>query len=94
VKNDGSYIHLLKNASLLHYTGDRIMGAVETKTNTTEIIEKNTQAEAFRRKLMVKDSFHVILGSFHPTQQVFYMITNAAQSDAPVIIFGEIETGK
>ncbi len=94
MKNDRSYIHVLKNASLLHDTEGRVMGAVETMTDITEIIEKDTQIEAFRRELMAEDSFHGILGGSSAMQQVFDIITNAAQSDAPVIIFGESGTGK
>jgi PAS domain S-box-containing protein len=94
VKKDGSYIHVLKNASLLHDTEGKVMGAVETMTDITEIIEKDTQIEVFRRELLEEDSFHGILGVSAPMQRVFDMIANATQSDAPVIIFGESGTGK
>ncbi|MBC8432466.1 MAG: sigma 54-interacting transcriptional regulator [Desulfobacterales bacterium] len=93
-KKDGSNIHVLKNASLLHDTEGQVMGAVETMTDITEIIVKDTQIEAFRRQLLAEDGFHGILGISVPMRQVFDMIANAAQSDAPVIIFGESGTGK
>ncbi|MBW1607996.1 MAG: PAS domain-containing protein, partial [Deltaproteobacteria bacterium] len=70
VKNDGSHIHVLKNASLLHDTEGRVMGAVETMTDITEIIEKDSQIEAFRRELMAEDSFQGILGVSNAMQQV------------------------
>jgi transcriptional regulator with PAS, ATPase and Fis domain len=63
-------------------------------TDVTELIEKDTQIEAFRRQLRAEDGFHGILGSSAPMQRVYDLITNAAQSDAPVIIFGESGTGK
>ncbi|OEU64387.1 MAG: sigma-54-dependent Fis family transcriptional regulator, partial [Desulfobacterales bacterium PC51MH44] len=63
-------------------------------TDITEIIEKDIQLEAYRRELRSEDSFHGILGASDPMQQVFDMIANASQSDAPVIIFGESGTGK
>lgn len=94
VKNDGSHIHVLKNASLLHDTEDRVMGAVETMTDITEIIDKDSQIEAFRRELMAQDSFHGILGVAGAMKKVFDLVSNAAQSDAPVIIYGESGTGK
>ena len=94
MKKDGSYIHVLKNAALLHDAAGKVMGAVETMTDITEIIEKDIQIEAFRRELKAEDSFHGILGVSTPMQHVFDMVTNAAQSDAPVIIFGESGTGK
>jgi len=94
MKKDGSYIHVLKNAALLHDAAGKVMGAVETMTDITEIIEKDIQIEAFRRELKAEDSFHGILGVSTSMQHVFDMVTNAAQSDAPVIIFGESGTGK
>jgi len=93
-RKDGSYIHVLKNASLLHGTSGEVMGAVETVTDITEIVEKDNQIAAFRRELRSEDGFHGLLGTSASMQQVFDLITNAAQSDAPVIIFGESGTGK
>jgi len=94
MKKDGTYIHVLKNASLLHDTAGKVMGAVETMTDITELTEKDTQIEAFRRELKTEDGFHGILGASAPMQRVFDLISNASQSDAPVIIFGESGTGK
>ena len=86
--------HVLKNASLLHDTDGSVMGAVETMTDINELIEKDTQIEAFRRELQTEDGFQGILGASAPMQQVFDLIGNAAYSDAPVIIFGESGCGK
>ncbi len=91
---DGRYVHALKNASLLHDADGNVIGAVETITDITEIVEKDNQIAAFRRELRSEDGFHGILGASRPMQQVFSMISNAAQSDAPVIIYGESGTGK
>ncbi len=94
LKKNGAYIHVLKNASLLHDTDGNVMGAVETMTDITELIEKDTQIEAFRRKLRTQDGFQGIIGASASMQQVFDLISNASYSDAPVIIFGESGTGK
>ena len=94
MKKDGVYIHVLKNASLLHDINGQVMGAVETMTDITELIEKDTQIEAFRRELQTENGFHGILGASASMQQVFDLISNASHSDAPVIIFGESGTGK
>ena len=94
VKKGGSYSHILKNASLIKDAEGKVIGAVETFTDITEIIDKDGQIEAFRRELKSEDSFHGILGASSAMQRVFELITNAAQSDAPVIIFGESGTGK
>jgi len=93
-KADGSYINVLKNASLLHDNSGKVIGAVETLTDISELVKKDTQIEAFRRELRSRDGFQGILGTSGPMQQVFDLITNAARSDAPVIIFGESGTGK
>ena len=94
VKKNGVLIHALKNASILHDAKGKVIGAVETIADITEIIEKDNQIAAFRRELRSKDGFHGIIGVSHPMRQVFDLIENAAQSDAPVIIYGESGTGK
>lgn len=94
VKKDGTLIHTLKNASILHDAKGKLIGAVETIADITEIIEKDNQIAAFRRELRSKDGFHGIIGVSYPMRQVFDLIENAAQSDAPVIIYGESGTGK
>ena len=94
IRKDGEPIHIVKNASVLLDSKGNITGAVETITDITDLIEKETQIETFRRELRTEDRFHGILGNSAPMQQVFNMITNASESDAPVIIFGESGTGK
>jgi two-component system response regulator HydG len=93
-KKNREPFHLLKNASLLHDEDGAVIGAVETLTDITEIIEKDNQIEEFRRELRSKDGFHGILGVSPSMTRVFDLIANAAGSDAPVIIFGESGTGK
>ena len=94
LRKNGSYVQVLKNASLLKDTDGSVMGAVETMTDITELIEKDTQLEAFRRKLRTEDGFHGILGASAPMQQVFDLISNASNADAPVIVYGDSGTGK
>jgi PAS domain S-box-containing protein len=91
---DGSFIHAVKNASILNDSSGNIIGAVETITDITEIIEKETQLEAFRQVLRSKDGFHGLIGISAAMRQVYDLIENAAQSDAPVIIYGDSGTGK
>ena len=94
VKKNGSKIHVLKNASLLQDSSGEVLGAVETLTDISEIVQKDHQIEAFQQQLRAEDGFHGIIGVSASMQKVFKLITNAAQSDAPVIIFGESGTGK
>ena len=94
IRKDGTSAHVIKNASLLRDANGSVMGAVETVTDITEIIEKDTQIEAFQRELRSEDGFHGILGVSPKMQRVFEMVSNAALSDAPVLILGESGTGK
>jgi two-component system response regulator HydG len=94
LKKDGERTHVLKNASLLHDTDGSVMGAVETMTDINELIEKDSQIEAYRRELQTENGFQGILGASASMQQVFDLINNASHSDAPVIIFGESGCGK
>ncbi len=91
---DGRHIHALKNAALLYDDRGNVLGAVESIADITQLIEKEIQIEAFRRELKSEDGFHGLLGLTAPMQRLFDLLTNIAQSDAPVIIFGESGTGK
>jgi PAS domain S-box-containing protein len=91
---NGSQIHALKNARILHDDNGEVIGAVETLTDITELIEKENQLAAYERQLRSNDSFSGIIGTSPVMRHVFELITNAAQSDAPVIILGESGTGK
>lgn len=94
MRKDGTYVPVLKNASQLHDGKGRVIGAVETITDITEIVEKDKQIAAIRRHMRSEDAFQGLIGASLPMQQVFCLIENAAQSDAPVIILGESGTGK
>lgn len=92
-KNGGS-IHALKNASVFHDDHGNVIGAVETVTNISALIEKDNRIAEYQREMRSADEFYGIIGSSRPMQRVFDLIANAARSDAPVIIFGESGTGK
>ena len=94
MRKDGTYVPVLKNASQLHDGKGRVIGAVETITDITEIVARDKQIAAIRRHLRSEDAFQGLIGASAPMQQVFSLIENAAQSDAPVIILGESGTGK
>lgn len=94
IKKDGRRIHIIKNASLLFDEDNKLIGAVETVTDITEAIEKDTQIEAFRQELRSQDGLQGLLGVSANMQRVFELARNAAKSDAPVLILGESGTGK
>jgi two-component system, NtrC family, response regulator HydG len=93
-RKDGRLVHILKNASLLRDDRGEVIGAVESLTDITELMEKDTQIKAFRHELYDRDSFHGMIGTSAPMERVFELITNASKSDAPIIILGESGTGK
>ncbi len=93
-RKNGSRVHVLKNASLLRDLEGKVMGAVETLTDLTEIIDKESQIETFRQELRSEDTFHGLLGISASMKKVFDLVANVAQSDAPAIIYGESGTGK
>ncbi|MFZ0928899.1 MAG: sigma 54-interacting transcriptional regulator [Syntrophobacteraceae bacterium] len=94
MKKSGAYVKVLKNASQLRDRKGNLIGAVETITDITEIVEKDKQIAAFRHKLKSEDGFHGIIGTSAAMRSVYDLIKNAALSDAPVIILGESGTGK
>lgn len=94
VRKDGSLVHALKNACILNDDNGEMIGAVETITDITELIEKENQIAAYERQLRSDDGFCGLIGASPAMRRVFELIANAAQSDAPVIILGESGTGK
>jgi transcriptional regulator with PAS, ATPase and Fis domain len=91
---DGHSIHALKNASVFHDDHGNVIGAVETVTDITDLIEKDNRIAEYQQELRSADKFQGIIGVSAQMQKVFDLITNASRSDAPVIIYGESGTGK
>ena len=91
---NGSSIHALKNASVFRDDHGNVIGAVETVTDITDLIEKDNRIAEYQRELRSADEFQGIIGASAAMQKIFDLITNAARSDAPVIILGESGTGK
>jgi two-component system, NtrC family, response regulator HydG len=94
VRKDGSIVHVMKNASVLHNENDQVVGAVETLADITELMEKDSQIEAFRRELQSENTFQGMVGVSTSMRRTFDLIANVAASDAPALILGESGTGK
>jgi two-component system, NtrC family, response regulator HydG len=94
VRKNGSVVHLMKNASVLHDENNHVIGAVETLADITELIEKDNQIEAFRRELQSENTFQGMVGVSASMRRTFDLIANVAISDAPALILGESGTGK
>ena len=93
-RKDGTIVPIMKNASALVATDGRVTGAVETLMDLSEIVERDQRIARLSSILKGKDTFQGIIGKCRAMQAVFDLITDAAQSDAPIIIYGESGTGK
>lgn len=93
-RKDGSLVHVMKNASVLHDDNIQTIGAVETLADITELLEKESQIEAFRRELQAENTFQGMVGVSPCMRRTFNLIANIAGSDAPALILGESGTGK
>ena len=94
VRKDGTRVPVVKNASVLKDKDGETIGAVETITDISDLVDKEEQLEIFRREMSREDSFHGIVGRAANMQQVFDLVEGVAQIDSPVIIYGESGTGK
>jgi PAS domain S-box-containing protein len=94
VHKDGRNVHILKNASVLKDNSGSVIGAVETMTDISDLVDKETQIANYRRELDAEDRFYGMIGVSASMQKVFEIVSNAADSNAPVIIYGESGTGK
>jgi PAS domain S-box-containing protein len=93
-RKSGEYIHVVKNASLLQDGDGKVIGAVETLTDITELDARDRKIKELSRLLGGDESFFGMVGRSEAMRRVYDLLERAAQSDAPVIIFGESGTGK
>ncbi len=87
-------VSVVKNATVLRDADGRVIGAVETLTDISEIVRQQEEILALRKTLDLNDNYFGILGKTPAMQQLFEMIESVAQSDAPVMISGQSGTGK
>jgi PAS domain S-box-containing protein len=93
-RKDGSFLQVLKNASVLRDENQVVVGVVETLTDISELAKLDEKVLFLSRHFNQEDEFYGIVGRSQPMRQVVEMIKKAAESTAPVIILGESGTGK
>ncbi|MGW8162034.1 MAG: PAS domain S-box protein, partial [Desulfobulbales bacterium] len=93
-RKDGRELHVLKNAAIIKDKTGKIVGGVENLTDLSPIVEKEEVILRLRKQLNNEDGFHGMLGKSAAIKKVFDLISSAAPSEAPVVIYGESGTGK
>ena len=91
---NGTVIPIMKNASVLVGKDGRVGGGVEILTDMRELVTRDQKIARLNSLLKSGDQWHGIIGKSKIMQDIFYLIADAARSDAPVIIYGESGTGK
>lgn len=87
-------VNIIKNARVLHDEDGKVIGAVETLTDMSEIVRQQEEILALKRTLRLNEDNHGMVGKSAPMQQMLELIDNVAQTQAPVMIRGESGTGK
>ncbi len=91
---DRRAVHILKSAKVLRDDDGRIVGAVENLTDITDKVRQQQELTRLRQTFHLDDGYCGILGKSPVMQNLFALIENVSQSDAPVIISGQSGTGK
>ena len=94
MRKNGSYASVIKNASLLKDEHGNIIGALEIFKESSRTPEGKDAADGSCGLFTEKEDFYGMVGNSVVMQQAYDVITKAAGSDAPVIIYGESGTGK
>jgi len=87
-------VHVVKNASVLKDSEGHLLGAVETFTDISEIVRQKEEIDSLRKSCRLEEGHHGLLGESSPMQDLFELIENVAQTDAPVLVHGQSGTGK
>jgi two-component system response regulator HydG len=91
---DKRSINIIKNATILYDNERTIIGAVETLTDMSALVSQQFEISQLRRSLHLDQGYHGLIGKSPIMQNLFELIENVAQTEAPVIITGPSGTGK
>lgn len=87
-------VNILKNASVLKDEQGRIIGALETLTDMSELVQQEQEIRSLRKTLHMEEGYHGIYGKSPIMQSLYELIESVGMTDAPVMIHGESGTGK
>ena len=91
---DHRTVNIIKNASILRDSDGRIIGAVETLTDMSEVVQQRQEITTLRKSLQLDEGYHGILGKSPVMLGLYELIDNVALTESPVMIYGESGTGK
>jgi two-component system, NtrC family, response regulator HydG len=91
---DHRTVTIIKNAAILRDEAGRILGAVESLRDMSEIVRQQEEIHSLRKSLHLDDGYQGILGQSPAMQQLFELIEDVGATEAPVLITGESGTGK
>jgi len=94
VMKDGRVLSVIKKAAILKNESGETLGAVETLTDISEIVQMDHEIHLLSRQLESSGDFCGLIGASTVMRNVYELISKAADSSSPVIIFGESGTGK
>ncbi|CAB5106921.1 Response regulator of zinc sigma-54-dependent two-component system [Olavius algarvensis associated proteobacterium Delta 3] len=94
MKKDGSYLPVIKHASLVYGADGQPLFAVETFTDISRMEQLHEKLDLLTQHFHGDDGFYGIIGESQAMLDVFDVIRRAATSEAPVLIIGESGTGK
>ena len=93
-RKDGSYLPVIKKATILHDSKGKSIGAVESFTDISEIKKLDMEIHLLTKHIHEENGFQGIIGQSISMKKVFDVIAKAAESESPVLITGESGTGK
>ena len=91
---DRRTVHVLKSGTVLRDNDNQIVGVVETLTDISQLIRQQQEIESLRKTYHLDDGYHGIMGKSSVMLNLFELIDNVSNTNAPVMISGESGTGK
>ena len=87
-------VEVIKNATTLRDENGKIIGAVETLTDMSDLVRQQMEIMSLRKSLQMDEGFHGLIGKSSSMQNLIELIENVAMTQSPVMITGESGTGK